>query len=32
MNRPRSGTNEDIKGGLKVCSVWVHDFHGDPIG
>lgn len=31
MNRPRSGTSEDIKGGLKVCSVWVHDGHGDAM-
>lgn len=29
MERPRSGKPEEIREGLKVCSVWVHDGHGD---
>ena len=31
MNRPRSGTSDNIKGGLKICSMWVHDGHGDAM-
>jgi len=29
MDRPKSGTNEQIRQALGVCSVWVSDGHGD---
>lgn len=29
MKRPKKGSNEEIRGGLNVCSEWVHDGHGD---
>ena len=29
MDKPRSGTNEEIKAALEVCSTWVYDGHGD---
>lgn len=28
MNRPRSGTQDQISEGLKVCSTWCTDGHG----
>lgn len=29
MERPKSGTNEEIKEALGICGTWVHDGHGD---
>ena len=29
MERPKSGSNEDIRKGLKVCGEWVSDGRGD---
>ena len=29
MERPRSGTDDQIIGALKVCSQWVYDGRGD---
>jgi len=29
MDRPKSGTNEEIRKALNVCGEWVSDGHGD---